>query len=186
MGQTDIELNASGIKQAEYLRQRLATEKIDAVYSSSLKRAMVTAGAIADGRGLKVIACPELVEVDFGEVEGLTFEEVSQLHPELAKELANWSIQLRFPGGESFEEFNTRVTKFMEILTRHKAEETVLIVSHFGTLRLLICNLMGLDRRHWRQIRLDLGSLSIVQTYPQVAILSLLNDVCHLHSVEKS
>lgn len=147
---------------------------------------MVTAEVIANGRGLKVIACPELVEIDFGEVEGLTFEEISQLHPELAKELANWSIQLRFPGGESIEELDIRLTKFMERLTRHKAEETVLIVAHFGTLGFLICNLMGLNQRHWRQIRLDLGSLSIVQTYPQVAILSLLNDVCHLHLPEKS
>ncbi len=147
---------------------------------------MVTAEIIVTERGVKVIACPELIEINFGEFEGLTFEETSQLYPELSQSFANWSIQLRFPGGEGIEDLNARVTKFMARLTKHKAEETVLIVAHFGTLHLLICHLLGIDRRYWRQIRTNLGSLSIVETYPQGAILSLLNDSCHLDSKEKS
>jgi len=43
-----------------------------------------------------------------------------------------------------------------------------------------VCHLLGIDLSHWRQIRLDNASLSIVETYPQRAILSLLNDVSHL------
>ncbi len=56
----------------------------------------------------------------------------------------------------------------------------MLIFAHAGSLRLLLCRLLEIELRHWRQFRLDLGSLSIVETYPRGAILTLLNDVSHL------
>ena len=62
-------------------------------------------------------------------------------------------------------------------------EETVLIVSHSGVLRTLICQLLGLGLRFRWQLRLDFASLSIIDTYQGGAILHLLNDVSHL--VEK-
>ena len=179
-GQTDVELSAAGVSQAERLRDRLATEKIDAVYASNLSRAIVTAEIIASRHQLDVTTCAELGEINFGDIEGLTFDEISQLYPELAKLLANWSVRPRFPGGESIDELNHRLSKFPHRLEKHEPEETVLIVAHAGTLRLLVCNLLGIERRHWRQMRLDLASLSILETYPQGAILSLLNDVSHL------
>ena len=179
-GQTDVELSADGIRQAERLRDRLAEQKIDAIYTSNLSRAVVTAEIIASKHQLDIITCPELVEINFGHAEGLTFEEISQLYPELAKSMADRSIRPRFPGGESLDELNDRVIKFLPRLEKHAPEETVLIVAHAGILRLLICNLLGIEQQHWRQMRTDLGSLSILDTYPQGAILSLLNDISHL------
>ena len=123
---------------------------------------------------------PELDEINFGWVEGLTFEEIKRLHPELAEVLNDWNAHPKFPGGESLDELNNRVQKFLKRLKKHKPEETILIVAHAGTLRLMICNLLGIDMKHWRQMQLDLASLSIMETYPQGAILSLLNDVSHL------
>jgi len=179
-GQTDVELSAAGLKQAERLRDRLATQRIDAVYSSNLQRALVTAKTIASERQLEVIICPELRETNFGEFEGLTFEEITQLYPEMTKLWTDWSLQIRFPGGESVDELNTRVSKFLDELRKHAPEETILIVAHSAPLRLIICYLLGIELWHWRQFRLGLASLSIVETYPQGAIISLLNDVSHL------
>ncbi len=179
-GQTDVELGAPGIKQAEQLRDRLAPEKIAAIYASKLQRASVTAEIIASRHQLEIITCAELDEINFGEFEGLTFEEISRLYPEVAAQLANWSIAPRFPAGESIDELNDRVSQFLPRLEKHKAEEVVLIVAHSGTLRLLVCNLLGLELSHWRQFRLDLASLNIVETYPRGTILSRLNDISHL------
>ena len=179
-GQTDIELSAEGIRQAERLRDRLAKQKIDAIYTSNLKRATATAEVIASRRKVDVVICPELVEINFGYAEGLTFEEISKSFPDLAKSMADWRTRPKFPGGESMDELNERVIKFLPRLENHQPKETVLIVAHAGILRLLICNLMGIERKHWRQMRTDLGSLSILDTYPQGAILSLLNDISHL------
>lgn len=181
-GQTDVELSTDGIRQAEKMRDRLADDKIDIVYSSTLSRARLTAEIIASRHQLGVTALTQLMEINFGFIEGLTFDEVSQLHPEIADVMGKWATNPKFPGGETLENLDNRVRKFLKLLQKHKPEETILIVAHAGTLRLMICNLMGIGMEHWRHIQLDLASLSILETYPQGAVLSLLNDVSHLKS----
>jgi alpha-ribazole phosphatase len=178
-GKTDIALSNIGIMQAAQLRARLAPEKINAVYSSTLSRARFTAEIIASEHGLAVIACDELCECNFGYAEGLSFEEIKDLYPALAEELSNWKTVV-FPGGESLEQLDARVKIFLNRLEQHEPEDTIAIVAHGGPLRLIICNLLGLEIRHWQQMRIDLASLSIVETYPQATILSLLNDTSHL------
>lgn len=179
-GHTDVKLSATGLRQAERLCARLAAEKIDVVYSSNLSRALVTAEIIASGHQLAVITCAELREVNFGQLEGLTFREVSQLYPEVTKLWAERSPELKYPGGESLDEFNNRVSRFLGRLEKHAAAETILIVAHSGVLRTLVCQLLGIELRYRWQLRLDFTSLSIVETYPKGAILSLLNDISHL------
>ena len=179
-GASDVTLSAVGLGQAERLRNRLATERIDAVYSSDLKRALVTAETIASGHKLEVITCPELREINFGQLEGLTFDQISQLYPEVARLWMERNPRLKYPGGESLDELNSRVSSYMSRLEKHAEEETILIVAHSGVLRTLVCQLLGIELRHRWQIRLDLASLTVMETYPQGAILSLLNDVSHL------
>ena len=179
-GQTDVKLSAAGFRQAERLRDRLAAQKIDAIYSSNLQRASVTAEIIAAKHQLAVTICAELGEINFGKLEGLTFEEISQLYPEAAKLWGATTFAVQFPGGESVAELNKRVSNFRSRLKKHAPEETILIVAHNATLRLLMCQLLSLELPRFRQFRLDLASLSILDTYPQGAILSLLNDVSHL------
>jgi alpha-ribazole phosphatase len=179
-GYSDIEMSTTGIRQVEKLRDRLANEKIDVVYSSDLKRAMLTAEIICTGRKLDILPCPELREVNYGEVEGLTYPEIRQHYPEVAELVANFNLRLKFPEGESFEEFIERVCRFADRLKRHAPSETVLVVSHSGPLRTLVCALMGIAHTCWWQLRFDNASLSIVDTYPRGAILTLLNDTSHL------
>jgi alpha-ribazole phosphatase len=179
-GKTDVELSSGGLRQAEKLRDRLAAQRIDTIYASKLSRARVTAEIIASRHSLDVTTRAELNEIDFGQIEGLAFEEINRLHPELAEVLSKWNPRPRFPGGESLEDLDRRVQRFLKRLKNHQTEETILIVAHAGTLRLMICNLLAIGLEHWRHIQVDLASLSIVETYPQGAILSLLNDVSHL------
>jgi alpha-ribazole phosphatase len=121
-----------------------------------------------------------LHEINFGKVEGLTFKEISQLYPDLAESWPTRDLTFRFPGGESIHDLNNRVSKFLDRLEKHAPEDTILIVAHSGVLRLLICHLLRIEPWHWRQLRTDLASLSILDTYPQGAILNLLNDISHL------
>ena len=179
-GRTDVKLDALGLKQAERLCERLAEEKIDVIYSSSLKRALVTAETIASKHQLKVITCAELREVDFGQLEGLTINEVDQRYPEMAELRMKRRLEMKYPGGDSFVEFSKRVSKFLDRLEQHTDDETILIVAHFGVLRILICRLLEIDLRFLWQFYIDLTSLSIIETNQQRAILKLLNDVCHL------
>lgn len=178
-GRTDMPLSRAGIRQAEQLHDRLAAEKLDAVYASPLRRASRTAEIIAAGHNITVTSRDDLSECDFGEVEGLTFDEIQVRYPALAEEL-----RLRktgaFPGGETIEQLNDRVLSFLKTLEIHRPEQTLLVVAHGGPVRLLICNLLGLGPEHWVQFRVDYASLSIVETYPGMNILDLFNDVSHL------
>lgn len=180
-GRTDIALSNTGIKQSGLLRERLSGEKINAIYSSPLSRARSTAEIIASGHNVDVIPCEELCECNFGYIEGLTFREIKRQHPALAQELIDRKA-VTFPGGETIEQLNRRVQAFLKRLGKRKPEETVLVVSHGGPIRLMICSLLGLGLKHWTQIRIDMASLSIVDTYPESNILSLLNDTSHLNS----
>jgi alpha-ribazole phosphatase len=178
-GKTDIPLSNIGIKQAGQLRARLASEQITAIYSSTLSRARVTAEIIAAGHKLDVKPSGELCECNFGYIEGLTYPEIERLYPSLAKELNNRTA-VTFPGGESLGQLNQRVVTFLKQLEKYKPQDTIAVVSHGGPIRLIICNLLGFEQKHWQQLRIDMASLSIVDTYPGTAILSLLNDTSHL------
>lgn len=179
-GYSDVELGADGREQVERLRHRLAGEKIDAIYSSDLKRALVTAEIISIGRDLDIVTCTELREMNYGDVEGLTFKEIGRRYPELWELITNFDRLLEFPGGESLKGFIERTITFVDRLNKHAPEQTILIVSHNGPLKVLICHLLGIDQSHWLQIRCDNASLSIVETQPRRVILSLLNDTSHL------
>ena len=179
-GYSDVEMSSAGYEQAEKLRDRLAGEKIDAVYSSDLKRASETAAIISSGHEMDIATCSELREVNYGDIEGLTYYEISRLYPEVAETVANFNLRLDFPGGESFKEFITRVSKFLGKLKKHSPSQTLLVVSHSGPLRVLICRLLGIDLSYWWQIRFDNASLSIVKIHPRGAVINLLNDTSHL------
>ncbi len=179
-GRTDVALSDIGLIQAERLRERLNPQKIDVIYSSDLKRALVTAQIIVFEHNLKVTACPELREIDFGQLEGLTFDEINRLYPEVARMWMERDPGLVYPGGESLAELDKRVLQFRNRLQGHNEEKTILVVGHSGVLCALLCQLMGMEPRQRWQIRFDLASLTIVETYRQGAILTLLNDVSHL------
>lgn len=179
-GHSDIKLSAAGLRQAERVRDRLATQKIGTIYSSNLRRALATAETIASRHHSDVITCAELGEMSYGNLEGLTFDEISQLYPEVTKLWVERSPGLRFPGGESLTELDSRVSRFLGRLDEHAVDETMLIVAHSGSLRILVCHLLGIELKLWWQIRLDFASLSILDIHPQGAILSLLNDISHL------
>ena len=182
-GHTDVKLNALGLKQAERLRDRLAQEKISAIYSSELKRALVTAEIIASRHHLTVVICPELYEIDFGQLEGLTLEEVGQLYPEVIRLREERNPKLKYPGGDSVIEFDERVSKFLSRLEQHTDGETILIVAHSGVLRILLCRLLNMDLGHLWQYLLDLASVSILETNQKRATLNLLNDTSHLAQI---
>ncbi|MFC2034345.1 histidine phosphatase family protein [Chloroflexota bacterium] len=180
MGYTDIDMNTVGYSQIEKLRDLLVDEKVSSIYSSDLKRAMSTADVISSSCNTDVVPCTDLREINCGDVEGLTFEEISNKYPELAGMITNFNLKIKFPGGESFEDFIERTSQFLDKLKEHDSSDTIIIVSHSGVLRVLVCLLLGIDMNCWWQFRFDNASLSVVETYPQGAVINLLNGTSHL------
>ncbi len=182
-GSTDVPLSEAGREQADRLAERLRNEPLEAVYSSDLQRAVFTAETIADRHRLKVETCPELREIDFGEIEGLTFSEIDRRYPEVADTWRSRQSGLSYPGGESLAGFNNRVVNFLRRLDKLPPEANILVVAHSGTLRTLGCRLLGLNAECRWQFQLDLASLSIIDVYPEGSIISRWNDISHLRHV---
>jgi len=184
-GQTDIELNETGIRQAHRAAERLARENVQTIYSSDLKRARATAEIIAlkNPNVHTVHSTPLLREMHFGDFEGLTFDQIEERYQLIFSASPSWRSrgpQVRAPNGESIADLARRVDRFWEEVRERLGEETILIVAHGGPLQVLICRLLGIGLEHWWQIRLSGASISILDTHPQGASLALLNSTSHL------
>lgn len=180
-GQTDIPLNERGVQQAHSLGRRLKKEKFAAFYASDLKRAYDTASIIASYHGGKVEARKALREINFGQWEGLTREEINARFGDVARRWWCEPLATRLPDGETLGEVAERaVREITEIANRHP-DEAVLVVSHGGTIRASIGYFLGLDLNNYWRLRQDNGALNIVDYLgDDRAVLVLFNDTSHL------
>lgn len=179
-GSQDLPLNEVGLAQADLLRERFATVPVDAVYSSDLLRAKDTAGIIAAAHGLPVFVRPELREMHFGELEGLTRPEGQERYPGFWAKYQVDSVGTFFPGGESFHQVLERSRAFLAGAQRDFPTGTVLAVSHGGLLRAILCYFLDLDPR--RRGRIRWGNTGVTHLLWQGERIDLLglNDLSHL------
>lgn len=176
-GQTDVPLNDTGREQASTIAPRMKTYDIDAVYSSDLKRAFETAAIIGESISLEVQLEPRLRELSFGVFEGLTYEQIIEQWPE---ELAAWMGDRSStpPGGESMEQFAARLDDFLAHVRANHQNETVLIVSHGGSLKQIVRALLGLNGNTGWTFKLSNCSLTEISLHDP-PLLARLNDRGH-------
>jgi len=129
-GSLDIALSDVGRQQMARVAEYLKPEAITAVYTSPLSRALESARIIAP----EVTVVPDLREMDFGELEGLAYDEIAVRYPDIYR---NWS-QVRFPGGESLPDMRDRVLRAFNAICRDREDQTIAIVSHGGVNRILL------------------------------------------------
>jgi broad specificity phosphatase PhoE len=180
-GASGAELSAEGRQQAARLGERLQDDEIAAVYSSPLSRSADTARILAGACGVAPVLREELREISHGPWEGLTRREVEERFPD---DYAAWeSDPFTFApkGAESGVAVLARALPIIrDIVTAHEGR-TVLVVSHKATIRLVLCSLLGIDARGYRD-RLDQSPacLNVLDFKgPVQARLTLFNDTSH-------
>lgn len=157
-GHADIDLNEDGHKQAAAVATELAHQHLDAVYSSDLKRARDTATAVAAAHGLEVQIDPDLREIDQGEWEGLTTDEIRTRWPDLWGPNRHYNAR---PGGESPQQVKSRALRALGKACAAHPEGAIAVVSHGGTIRWLSADALGYDDYRSRRIR-GLGNGAVV------------------------
>jgi broad specificity phosphatase PhoE len=157
-GNADIELNEDGRRQAVHVASELASQDIGAVYASDLKRALDTAAPIAAAHDLDVVADADFREIDQGEWEGLTTDEIKKRWPELWGPARHFT---RRPGGESPQDVRARALAGLRRVVAAHPDDTVVIVTHGGTIRWLSAEALGFDDRRAARIR-GLGNGAVV------------------------
>jgi probable phosphoglycerate mutase len=180
-GATDVALSDEGREQTRRLAERLSREKIRAVFASPLGRTVETAEILATPHNLDIQICEGLREISHGRWEQLTRREVEQKFPEEAAEWEKDPYTFAPLGGESGLAVTARALPTLIQLVRQHTGENILVVSHKGTIRLLLSSLLGFDPRRYRDnLDQNPAALNIVDFRdPSRARLTLFNDTSH-------
>jgi broad specificity phosphatase PhoE len=182
LGLQDVPLTDKGRLQAEALAEALAGMEIAAVYSSPLRRAFDTAQAIAARHGLEVVADEGLTEMDVGELDGLSFEEMRSGYPEFVSLwLSEEAGTLPMPGGgESLQDVQDRVRGAVSRICERYDRETVVAVTHNFVIHALLCDALNMPICDFRRLRHDLAATSTLDVRHGRMVLVHMNDTCHL------
>ena len=184
-GRADVNLDEIGIRQAQLLGKYLSNCKLEAIYSSPLRRAMDTANIVACYQKIRVNIAPGLIDFDYGEWQSLPEQEAKRLYPTLHNEWHNNPHKVRMPGGESLEDVRRRAIKVADaILSKYQA--SVVLVSHRVVNKVLICSLLGLDNSYFWTIKQDVGGITIFNYVDERFVLTRHNDTSHLKELEKT
>jgi broad specificity phosphatase PhoE len=187
-GATDVPLSDEGREQTRRLAERLSRERIAAVYASPLGRTIETAQILAAPHQLDVQAREGLREISHGRWEQMTRREVEEKFPEEAAEWEKDPYTFAPLGGESGLAVTARALPALIELVRQHAGQNILVVSHKGTIRLLLSSLLGFDPRRYRDnLDQNPAALNIVDFRdPSRARLTLFNDTSHYDKAGKA
>lgn len=184
-GRVDAALNETGVKQAGLLGEYLSGVKIDAVYSSPLKRALKTAEVIAGYHALEVNIVRGLIDFDYGEWQGLSHQEVKDRYKELYAEWLDHPEQVRMPASEGLDDVRKRAMAVVNDVIK-KYNSAVVLVSHRVVNKVLICVLLGLDNSHFWNIKLDTCGITSFSYEGGRFILIKHNDTSFLKSIHQA
>jgi len=139
-GSGDVKLNEEGRAQLREAARKMRTEVFDLVVASPLRRSWEGAAIVASGAPVRLY--PELREVDFGQWEGMTAEEIEASNPALYRDWQAGAAEFEYPGGELREAFRSRVARGLDALLASGAT-SVLHVGHKGVIRTIGEQLLG-------------------------------------------
>lgn len=170
-GVLDCEIDDTGYKQLELLREKMKEYKIQQCYCSPLKRTVLTAQSFFDNP----IKINDLHEMNFGDIEGMKFTDVEKNYPHIARSLVDEKSNTKFPNGESQRTFNKRVNKVFYDILKADENSSIAIVSHSCVIRQIISNAMVKDSTMSWNIHIGNCSITKLEVHPNRTILSFLN-----------
>jgi len=182
-GVTDIPLNPNGQAQARALAEYFKEIPLEAIYSSPLQRALKTAEAINANFGFDIRLDEGLMELNQGELEGLTMDTLARDHSDLLSRWRNDPAGLVMPGGESMAELQERAWQAVtKIVKNHSERSQVAVIGHNLTITATTCRAISLDLKHFRRIRQSSAAINLFEFNDSVPTLVFLNLTHHLSS----
>jgi broad specificity phosphatase PhoE len=180
-GRYEVPLNKTGLAQAKKTAGRISARWKPAVlYASPLGRAMQTAKAIAQACNLKLQLCDGLIEIDYGEWQGLTPEEARLRWPELVAAWYTRPETVQFPGGESLVQVRQRVTASLKDICWLHANKEIVLVAHSGVNRLILLEILGLGNGRFWHLHQDPGAINVIEEKDHDFSLVSMNETGHL------
>lgn len=179
-GDNDVVLDETGEQQCRCLAERLKKEKIDAVYSSPLTRAMATARWIAHEHNVDVIEEPAFREINCGALEGMEIADIGSRLQRLVNGGNEDELLFKSCGGESCGELRERAWgAILDKVAKHP-DGTLVVVSHYFVIASILCAVLGIPATQLGRFRLGVTSISTVSFDAYGPFLTLYNDRCHV------
>jgi broad specificity phosphatase PhoE len=175
-GQIDAPLLPEGRRQLPGLSRKLRPYKIMVAYASDLCRARMTAAFAARRLGVRLEIRPGLREMHFGRWQGLSWEQVLEQSPQVARLWANEFPNGRVPGGERFSQFKRRIRRELRAIAAANQAQSVLVVTHAGVIRLALASALGMPDRNLFRFAVDPCGLSVIDHFRHGAVVQCVND----------
>ena len=179
----DVDLSEEGYRQASLLGERLFREKIQAIYCSNLLRAVETAQAANLYLNVELSIRPELREISFGDMEGMTDQDIAGRYQEFKLRQDRMEEDLPYPGGECASDVVRRAAPIFEEMMQSGCER-IAVVSHGGVIRAMTAHYLGMPMERWRLLGKGLENCSITQLDWDAGAgrftLERFNDYAHL------
>ena len=185
-GDSDIELNDTGLEQARKIGAFLKSEPIIAIISSPLKRAIATAEAVANRHKLSVEIDQGLRELRVGDLEGISLSNLSTTFSQFLMQWWQDKGSTKLPNGESLIDLQQRAWNVVESLLEkyktnpeHNKDTTVVVVSHYFVTLAIIIRALNLPLDSYIKFRVDLGGVSTLEFRDYGARLVVFNDTSY-------
>jgi alpha-ribazole phosphatase len=174
-GHFDAPLSMAGLEQAKRVAAQLAHESISRMFSSNLKRALETAQIVAEPHGLAVEAVDDLAEMNFGDLEGLRYEEAQERFPAVYHSWMTRPTETQFPNGESYRQMSARVLRaFDSILQRHR-NQSIGIVAHAGVIRVVLRRALSIPDSEIFRLAQQHCAINRIRYVEEVPMVELIN-----------
>jgi broad specificity phosphatase PhoE len=172
-GKLDVGLSERGREQTDRLGRRVEGLVVDEVFASPRRRARESAERIFGG----AVVDDAFAEIDFGVLEGRTYEEAERLYPEVYTRWMEAPTEVEFPGGESFAGMKSRVLDAVGALRARDGLRCVAVVSHGGVGRIVLADALGLRDESVFRLEQSYAGLSVVDFYEDYAVVRVMNAV---------
>jgi broad specificity phosphatase PhoE len=172
-GFSDIDLSDVGVQQARQLALSLKDAPILSIYSSPLIRAQSTARIINEYHHAPLYSEPGLMEMDQGDFEGLTFQELMACEKGFLQKWISDPASVQMPNGESFIELQGRAWKVIEGIVAKSG--SALVVSHNFTIAAILCKIKNVSLSQFRKVCVDTASRTIIRFENGAASIELFN-----------
>jgi len=184
-GTVDIPHDEVGQQEASLAGEWLKGETIHAAYASPLSRAMDTARAIAQHHGVPVQELPGLIDINYGDWQGVPLAEVKVKYVDLYRQWETVPQTVRFPNGETLDEVRARALAAVDEVMTLNPDKTILLAAHRAVNKVLIAAFLGIDNSHYWRIGQDTTAINRFAGVGNTWHIQLVNDTCHLRSMSR-
>ena len=180
LGRGPEPLNATGQAQALAAAVAVSRDAPFILYSSPIFRTIQTAEAIASECSVAFTPMPGLEEIDAGDLEGLTGSQLQEQYPDVMQGWRNDPASAKMPNGESLGDVQNRTWAVINDIAQRHEDDTVVVVTHNFPIQAILCKALGIPLNNFRQLRVDLGSITQMDVRDSVFTMLSMNETWHL------